>query len=80
MFKNEFVGSTLVSNQLKGKIYRAFTGISLFLSSIIALCLLMVSPVRIAILGFEGGFIGIFSIAWTFLILLTVEYFPTHLR
>lgn len=78
--KNKFVGSTLVSNQLKGKIYRAFTGVSLFLSSIVALCLLTVTSSSATILSFEGGFIAIFSVAWTFLILLTIEYYPTHLR
>lgn len=33
-----------------------------------------------AVLGFEGGFIAIFAVAWTSLTLVTVESFPTHLR
>ncbi|OXU29290.1 hypothetical protein TSAR_009335 [Trichomalopsis sarcophagae] len=55
-------------------------GVSLFLSSIVSLCLLLVSTNSTAVLGFEGGFIAIFAIAWTALTLVTVECYPTHLR
>ncbi|KOX79617.1 Synaptic vesicle glycoprotein 2B [Melipona quadrifasciata] len=55
-------------------------GISLFLSSITALCLILVDTNSSAVLGFEGGFIAVFAIAWTSLTLVTVESFPTHLR
>ncbi|XP_014224341.1 synaptic vesicle glycoprotein 2B-like isoform X1 [Trichogramma pretiosum] len=55
-------------------------GVSLFLSSIAALCLMLVSSNSGAVLGFESGFIAIFAIAWTALTLVTVECYPTHLR
>lgn len=55
-------------------------GISLFLSSIAALCLTLVDTNSSAVLGFEGGFMAVFAIAWTSLTLVTVESFPTHLR
>ncbi|XP_076293060.1 synaptic vesicle glycoprotein 2B isoform X1 [Lasioglossum baleicum] len=55
-------------------------GISLFFSSVAALCLILVGTNNYAVLGFEGGFIAIFAIAWTSLTLVTVESFPTHLR
>ncbi|KAJ8681425.1 hypothetical protein QAD02_017212 [Eretmocerus hayati] len=55
-------------------------GLSLFLSSIVALCLLLINKNSVAILGFEASFIVVFVIAWTALILLTIEYYPTHLR
>ncbi|XP_076241963.1 synaptic vesicle glycoprotein 2C isoform X3 [Calliopsis andreniformis] len=55
-------------------------GISLFFSSVMALCLILVGTNSSAVLGFEGGFIAIFAIAWTSLTLVTVESFPTHLR
>lgn len=55
-------------------------GFSLFLSSIIALCLTLVGMNSSAVLGFEGGFIAIFAVAWTSLTLVTIESFPTHLR
>ncbi|OAD55375.1 Synaptic vesicle glycoprotein 2B [Eufriesea mexicana] len=45
-------------------------GISLFLSSVAALCLILVGTNSSAVLGFEGGFIAIFAIAWT----LTAKY------
>ena len=55
-------------------------GISLFFSSVVALCLIVVGTNSSAVLGFEGGFIAVFAIAWTSLTLVTVESFPTHLR
>lgn len=55
-------------------------GISLFFSSIAALCLILVGTNSSAVLGFEGGFIAVFAIAWTSLTLVTIESFPTHLR
>ncbi|XP_015439033.1 PREDICTED: synaptic vesicle glycoprotein 2B-like isoform X2 [Dufourea novaeangliae] len=55
-------------------------GISLFLSSVAATCLVLVGTNSSAVLGFEGGFVAIFAIAWTSLTLVTVESFPTHLR
>ncbi|XP_076653887.1 synaptic vesicle glycoprotein 2B isoform X2 [Halictus rubicundus] len=55
-------------------------GISLFFSSVAALCLILVGTNNYAVLGFEGGFIAVFAIAWTSLTLVTVESFPTHLR
>ncbi|KAK0166445.1 hypothetical protein PV328_004865 [Microctonus aethiopoides] len=55
-------------------------GFSLFISSIVALCLMLVRMSSTAVLGFEGGFIAIFAVAWTSLTLVTVESFPTHLR
>ncbi|XP_046480590.1 synaptic vesicle glycoprotein 2B isoform X1 [Neodiprion pinetum] len=55
-------------------------GISLFLSSMAALSLMLVGTNSLAILGFEGGFIVVFAVAWTSLTMATVESFPTHLR
>ncbi|XP_043506088.1 synaptic vesicle glycoprotein 2C-like [Polistes fuscatus] len=55
-------------------------GISLFFSSVTALCLILVGTNSSAVLGFEGGFIAVFAVAWTSLTLVTVESFPTHLR
>ncbi|XP_058810447.1 synaptic vesicle glycoprotein 2B-like isoform X2 [Phymastichus coffea] len=55
-------------------------GASLFFSSVTAICLLLVSTNSTIILGFEGSFIAIFTVAWTALTLITVEYYPTHLR
>ncbi|XP_043278962.1 synaptic vesicle glycoprotein 2B-like isoform X1 [Venturia canescens] len=55
-------------------------GLSLFLSSVAALCLMLVNVNSGAVLGFEGGFIAIFAVAWTSLTLVTIESFPTHLR
>lgn len=55
-------------------------GISLFFSSIAALCLILVGTNSSAVLSFEGGFIAVFAIAWTSLTLVTIESFPTHLR
>ncbi|XP_034947522.1 synaptic vesicle glycoprotein 2B-like [Chelonus insularis] len=55
-------------------------GVSLFISSIIALCLMLVNNNGLAVLGFEGGFFVIFAIAWTSLTLVNIESFPTHLR
>ncbi|XP_033226179.1 synaptic vesicle glycoprotein 2B-like isoform X2 [Belonocnema kinseyi] len=55
-------------------------GISLFLSSIVALSLILTDTSRTAVLSFEGGFIAIFAVAWTSLILATVESYPIHLR
>ncbi|XP_015602591.1 synaptic vesicle glycoprotein 2B isoform X1 [Cephus cinctus] len=55
-------------------------GISLFFSSVAALCLMLVGTNSSAVLGFEGGFIAVFAVGWTSLTLATVESFPTHLR
>ncbi|KAG7210355.1 hypothetical protein KM043_011891 [Ampulex compressa] len=55
-------------------------GISLFFSSVTALCLILVGTNSSAVLGFEGAFMAIFAIDWTSLTLVTVESFPTHLR
>ncbi|XP_012289216.1 synaptic vesicle glycoprotein 2B isoform X2 [Orussus abietinus] len=55
-------------------------GISLFFSSVAALCLTLVNSNSSAVLGFEGGFIAVFAVAWTSMTLATIESFPTHLR
>ena len=55
-------------------------GFSLFLSSVAALCLMLVNVNSSAVLGFEGGFMAVFAVAWTSLTLVTIESFPTHLR
>ncbi|XP_011301471.1 synaptic vesicle glycoprotein 2B-like isoform X1 [Fopius arisanus] len=55
-------------------------GLSLFLSSGGALCLMLVSNNSSAVLGFEGGFMAVSAVAWTSLGLITIESFPTHLR
>lgn len=55
-------------------------GLSLFLSSVTALCLILIRQNSSAVLGFEGGFTALFAVGWTSLTLVTVESFPTHLR
>lgn len=55
-------------------------GLSLFLSSVAALCLILIRQNSSAVLGFEGGFTALFAVGWTSLTLVTVESFPTHLR
>lgn len=55
-------------------------GISLFFSSIVALCLVFKDTSRTAVLSFEGGFLAVFAVAWTSLILATVESYPVHIR
>lgn len=57
-----------------------FSGFSLFWSSVIALCLILIRKNSLAVLGFEGGFIAIFAFGWTLLTLVTIDRFPTHLR
>ncbi|KYN14381.1 Synaptic vesicle glycoprotein 2B [Trachymyrmex cornetzi] len=55
-------------------------GLSLFFSSVVALCLILIRENSSAVLGFEGGFTALFAVGWTSLTLVTVESFPTHLR
>ncbi|XP_044002671.1 synaptic vesicle glycoprotein 2B-like isoform X3 [Aphidius gifuensis] len=55
-------------------------GLSLFISSIGALCIIFVQNHTSLILSFEGGFMIIFSIAWTLMTLVTLESYPAHIR
>lgn len=60
--------------------YFTFAGLSLFISSIGSLCIIFVGKNTSFLLGFEGGFMIIFSIAWTLMTLVTLESYPAHLR
>ncbi|XP_014217392.1 synaptic vesicle glycoprotein 2C-like isoform X2 [Copidosoma floridanum] len=55
-------------------------GSSLFLSSIVSLCLLLVGANSTAVLGFEAGFVALLAFTVTGLIVLTIEFYPAHLR
>ncbi|KAK2577228.1 hypothetical protein KPH14_003374 [Odynerus spinipes] len=49
-------------------------------ATLAGLALTVLQRPKMIVLGFEGGFMAVFAIAWTSLTLVTVESFPTHLR
>ncbi|XP_060828226.1 synaptic vesicle glycoprotein 2B-like isoform X1 [Bombus pascuorum] len=76
-----FVPAAILAGLALGSLERSkMIGISLFLSSVAALCLILVGTNSSAVLSFEGGFTAVFAAAWTSLTVVTVESFPTHLR